>query len=63
MSERDDIAEALASWEPGQLDIGEKLVRRARAMGTRVQIDNTWVPGDPDNRLGLYGPDIQGATA
>ena len=63
LSERDDIAEALASWEPGQLDIGERLVRRARAMGTRLQFDNTWVPDDPDNQFGLYGPDIQGATA
>ena len=33
-----------------------RLLRRVKEMGTRSQVDCTWVPGDPDNRFGLYGP-------
>ena len=25
-------------------------------MGARSQSTNTWIPGDPDLRFGLYGP-------
>lgn len=55
LSEGSDVAESLAVWEPGQLALGQRLLRRARDMGTRLQVDCTWVPGDPDNRLGLDG--------
>ncbi|MDZ4268274.1 MAG: FAD-dependent monooxygenase [Mycobacterium sp.] len=55
LSHSADIAEALSRWEPGQLDLGQRLLRRARDMGTRLQVDCTWVPGDPENRLGLDG--------
>ncbi|MGZ8802037.1 MAG: hypothetical protein ACXWZL_05300 [Mycobacterium sp.] len=55
LSESTDIADALSRWEPGQLDVGQRLLRRARDMGTRLQLDCTWVPGDPGNRLGLDG--------
>jgi 2,6-dihydroxypyridine 3-monooxygenase len=50
------IVEALKLWEPGQLQLGNRLIDRASAMGARSQFTNTWVPGDPDLRLGLYGP-------
>ena len=52
----DDVAVALEKWEPGQLELGQRLLRRVKEMGTRSQVDCTWVPGDPDNRFGLYGP-------
>jgi 2,6-dihydroxypyridine 3-monooxygenase len=51
-----DVADALAKWEPGQLELGQRLLRRVKEMGTRSQVDCTWVPGDPDLRFGLYGP-------
>lgn len=56
LSDSADIAEALAKWEPGQLELAHSLMRRVKEMGTRSQVDCTWVPGDPDNRFGLYGP-------
>lgn len=56
LSDSSDVAEALAKWEPGQLELGQRLLRRVKEMGTRSQVDCTWVPGDPDNRFGLYGP-------
>jgi 2,6-dihydroxypyridine 3-monooxygenase len=52
------ILEALKRWEPGQLELGNRLVDRAAAMGARSQFTNTWVPGDPDLRYGLYGPGV-----
>ncbi|GAB3221947.1 FAD binding domain-containing protein [Mycolicibacterium hippocampi] len=55
LAENADITEALAAWEPGQLELGQRLLQRAKAMGARLQVDCTWVPGDPDNKLGLYG--------
>ena len=51
-----DVAEALEKWEPGQLELGARPLRRVKEMGTRSQVDCTWVPGDPDNRFCLYGP-------
>lgn len=56
LSESADIAEALAKWEPGQLELAQRLMRRVKEMGTRSQVTGTWVPGHPDNRFGLYGP-------
>ncbi|MEU0484119.1 hypothetical protein ABZ260_33675, partial [Streptosporangium sp. NPDC006013] len=50
------IPAALAKWEPGQLELGQRLLRRVKEMGTRSQVDCTWVPGDPDLRFGLYAP-------
>jgi 2,6-dihydroxypyridine 3-monooxygenase len=52
----DDIAEALQKWEPGQLELGKRVLRRVKEMGTRSQVDCTWTPGDPDLRFGLHGP-------
>jgi 2,6-dihydroxypyridine 3-monooxygenase len=51
-----DIDAALAVWEPTQLELGRNLVARARDVGNRSQVHQTWVPGDPDLRFGLYGP-------
>lgn len=56
LADSGDIAEALAKWEPGQLELGQRLLERVQAMGTRSQVDCTWTPGDPALRFGLYGP-------
>ncbi|MDG4668451.1 FAD-dependent monooxygenase [Mycobacterium sp. 236(2023)] len=56
LSESSDIAEALAKWEPGQLELAQRLLRRVKEMGTRSQVTGTWIPGHPENRFGLYGP-------
>jgi 2,6-dihydroxypyridine 3-monooxygenase len=50
------IVEALKLWEPGQLELGNRLIDRVSGMGARSQFTNTWIPGDPDLRFGLYGP-------
>jgi 2,6-dihydroxypyridine 3-monooxygenase len=52
------IADALKRWEPGQLELGNQLIDRVAAMGSRSQFSNTWVPGDPNLRFGLYGPGV-----
>lgn len=51
-----DIAAALRKWEPAQLQLSDSLLRRVVDMGDRSQFHNTWWPGDPDLRFGLYGP-------
>ncbi|MFC4948790.1 FAD-dependent monooxygenase [Pseudonocardia sp. GCM10023141] len=51
-----DIPAALRSWQPAQLALGNQLLDRVAAMGTRSQVTNTWEPGDPDLRFGLRGP-------
>jgi 2,6-dihydroxypyridine 3-monooxygenase len=56
LADSSDIAEALVKWEPSQLELGQRLLRRVKEMGTRSQVDCTWTPGDPDLRFGLYGP-------
>lgn len=55
-AQQGDIVAALQAWEPGQLDLGSRLLERAAAMGARSQVTNTWIPGDPDLLPGLYGP-------
>ena len=42
--------------KPGQLELGQRLLDRVKQMGSRSQVTNTWTPGDPDLRFGLYGP-------
>jgi 2,6-dihydroxypyridine 3-monooxygenase len=56
LRETPDIAEALAKWEPAQLQLGERLLRRVKDMGTRSQVSCSWDPADPELRFGLYGP-------
>ncbi|MEM7190121.1 MAG: NAD(P)-binding protein [Pseudomonadota bacterium] len=48
------LQDALADWEGRQLALGKSLVDRARNIGRRSQVDNSWVPGDPDLIFGLY---------
>lgn len=49
-----DIVAALSEWEPAQLQLSDALLRRVIAMGDRSQVTNTWAPGDPELRFGLY---------
>lgn len=51
-----DVDTALRSWETSQLELGHNLVARSADIGRRAQMTNTWIPGDPDLRFGLYGP-------
>jgi len=53
-----DLDRALRAWEPMQLALGAQLESRVQAMGERSQFDNSWRPGDPELRFGLYGPGI-----
>lgn len=52
------IVDALERWEPGRLELGNQLIDRVVAMGSRSQFTNTWVPGDPNLRFGLYAPGV-----
>ncbi len=45
-----------ASGSPAQLALSAALLDRVVDMGERSQFRNTWVPGDPSLRFGLYGP-------
>lgn len=51
-----DIPRALSRWEPDAIMLGANLVARARQVGERSQVDDSWSPGDPDLRFGLHGP-------
>ena len=53
-----DVEEALARWEPAQLELSRALLDRVTEMGDRSQFHNTWIPGDPSLRFGLYGPGV-----
>jgi 2,6-dihydroxypyridine 3-monooxygenase len=50
------VPEALAAWEPAQLELGRQLTERSRRIGSRSQVDGTWREGDPELIFGLYGP-------
>lgn len=54
MQRAETLDEALAEWEGRQLALGKALVDRARRIGRRSQIDNNWVPGDPELIFGLH---------
>jgi 2,6-dihydroxypyridine 3-monooxygenase len=51
-----DLPQALARWEHQQLVLGRSLLARTRDIGRRSQVDNCWVPGDPDLIFGLHAP-------
>lgn len=53
---RGSVVEALARWEPGQLDLGRRVLERARDIGNRSQFWGTYRPGDPYLAFGLYEP-------
>jgi 2,6-dihydroxypyridine 3-monooxygenase len=48
LAAHDTVPEALAAWEPGQMDLGRQLVERTRRIGFRSQVSCTWDPTDPD---------------
>jgi 2,6-dihydroxypyridine 3-monooxygenase len=52
-----DVPAGLKAWEPGQLQLGSRLLDRVRSMGARSQRLNAWDPADPELHFGLYGPD------
>jgi 2,6-dihydroxypyridine 3-monooxygenase len=54
LAKAESIERALADWEPRQVRLGRALVERARRIGRRSQVDNTWVPGDPELLFGLH---------
>jgi 2,6-dihydroxypyridine 3-monooxygenase len=58
LATHDSIPEALAAWEPGQMELGRQLVERTRRIGFRSQVSCTWDPTDPDFlfRLREEGP-------
>ena len=56
LSTTETVDQALARWEPKQLKLGQALVERTRRIGRRSQIDNAWVPGDPELLFGLHAP-------
>lgn len=51
-----DVDEALAAWEPGQLELGSRLLDRNRDLGDRSQFGDGWDPHDKSLDFGLYGP-------
>jgi 2,6-dihydroxypyridine 3-monooxygenase len=54
LARADDVEAALADWEPRQVRLGRALVERARRIGRRSQVDNAWVPGDPELLFRLH---------
>jgi 2,6-dihydroxypyridine 3-monooxygenase len=51
-----DVKEALAAWEPAQLDLAHSALGRTRAMGAASQFEGTMRPGDPNWKFGLWEP-------
>lgn len=50
------IEQALVAWETTQVRLGGNLVERVQNVGKKSQVDNNWIPGDPELLFGLYGP-------
>ena len=50
------VVDAIAKWEGSQLALGRNLLARTRRIGRRSQVDNNWVPGDPELIFGLRRP-------
>jgi len=48
-----EVADALARWEPGALELGRGALARTREAGERVQFQCTWSVGEP-LPFGLY---------
>ena len=51
-----DVPAALASWERGQLALGQALLARCREIGDSSQFGGTFRPGDQRLIFGLHGP-------
>jgi 2,6-dihydroxypyridine 3-monooxygenase len=56
LEDQPDVESALAVWEPGQLELGRRLLDRTRRVGRRSQVDGNWKPGDAELIFGLYEP-------
>lgn len=56
LESHDTVEEALAAWEPEQMQLGRQLLERTRRIGARSQFDGTWKPGDPELIFGLREP-------
>ncbi|MGI9493559.1 MAG: FAD-dependent monooxygenase [Geminicoccaceae bacterium] len=54
LAEAGTIEAALSAWERKQVALGQNLVERTRHIGRRSQVDNSWVPGDPEFLFGLH---------
>ncbi|HEU4320523.1 MAG TPA: monooxygenase [Acidimicrobiia bacterium] len=50
------VLEALALWEPVQLDLARTALARTRQMGIASQYEGSMQPGDPDWKFGLWEP-------
>ena len=48
-----DVTAALEAWEPGQLELGRRVLARTRDAGRRSQFEGGWQVGDP-LPFGLY---------
>jgi len=48
-----DVIAALEAWEPGQLELGRRVLARTRDAGQRSQFEGGWQVGDP-LPFGLY---------
>jgi 2,6-dihydroxypyridine 3-monooxygenase len=55
-SSEGDVGEALAVWEPTQLQLARTALERTRAMGMASQFEAAMVAGDPDWKFGLWEP-------
>jgi len=51
-----DVAEALQTWEPAQLELGRALLARTRDLGEGAQFRGDWVPGERALTFGLREP-------
>jgi 2,6-dihydroxypyridine 3-monooxygenase len=56
LQEHETVGEALAAWEPGQMQLGRQLLDRTRRIGAHSQFNGTWNPADPELIFGLRGP-------
>ncbi len=56
LTDANDLDSALARWQQTQLALGHDLLARTRDVGSRSQVTNSWIPGDPDLIFGLHQP-------
>ena len=56
LDRNDSVVEALEDYGRSQTEVGRGLISRTERIGRRSQVDNSWVPGDPEFFFGLRGP-------
>jgi 2,6-dihydroxypyridine 3-monooxygenase len=54
LEQADSIEEALAAFDRRQVKLGRDLVERVQKIGNKSQVDNSWIPGDPELLFGLH---------